>query len=135
MALLFALAALAAAAGVGGWYWALICAVSFLLGSAPGLIWLAAFAVTGDRRLFFPFTLHYAVLFGCWWNRGFAAGGAIILTLFAIVRIEQQASFRVLAVELAVAAVAILAAQQIVNRSLLLAACVASLIAFVGLVL
>lgn len=79
----------------------------------PSLGWLAAFRLTGDRELFFPFTMylaaHAALTVG---GRGLipasAAGGLIVL-VFLVIRVLQAATPRVLAVE-TVAAVAILAA-------------------------
>ena len=84
----------------------------------------------------FPFTLYYAVMFGQSWKAGYAAGASLVIALFTVVRIEQMASFRVIAVELIVGSVAVAVAA--VFRSGfggVLAAGVASIIAFAGLAL
>ena len=74
--------------------------------AAIPLVWVLMFAVTGDRRLFFPFAIYQAVTFGQLWRGGFVAGTSMIVAMFAVIRIEQEASFRVLVVELLVAVVA-----------------------------
>lgn len=79
----------------------------------PSLGWLAAFWGTGNRELFFPFTMYLAAHAALTVSdRGLisasAAGGLIVL-VFLVIRVLQAAMPRVLAVE-TVAAVAILAA-------------------------
>ncbi len=101
---------------VGGWPWAAIAAAgccwligsrfdarSVLLTACLSLVWLALFLLTGDRRLFFPFAIQFAM------QAGFArrAGSLTIVGLFLLIRIAQGASLHVLAVELAVAAVVV----------------------------
>ena len=80
--------------------------------AAPSLGWLAASLATGNRELFFPYAMTLAAVGVC---RGGDRGtiwslmaGAGVAAAFFAVRIGQQATARVLAVEVAVA-VAILA--------------------------
>lgn len=111
-------------------------AISFL-----SLFWLGAFAASGDRRLFFPFTIQFAMQLACLeMDRSIlrAVLGAVwIVAVFSAVRLVQSAPLIVLLVELVVAAVAIAVALAVHregwgNRGL--AAAIASLLAFVGLV-
>ena len=143
MAYALAAAVLVSSGWFGGWYWALIAAavvavqwprVAYTL--AVPLVWLAVFAVTGDRRFFFPFAMYEAVVFGLGWRGGFAAGSALLVGLFTLIRIEQAASFRVIAVELVVA-VAAMFAGYFVNRKYgpLAAAVAGSAMALAGLLL
>ena len=128
----------------GGWSWCLLCAAVVIAQGrdsapgayavAPGLIWLGLFAFTGDRRLFFPFAMYQAVVFGQSWRGGFAAGSALIIALFTMIRIEQEASFRVLAVELLVAIAAALAGAACRRFGPVAAAVAASLVALAGLI-
>jgi hypothetical protein len=78
----------------------------------PGLLWLALFRVTGDRELFFPYTMYLAshVALGCSQRTVWLAslGGGAVVAAFMLIRVLQNATVRVLAVELVVA-VAILA--------------------------
>ena len=77
----------------------------------PSLAWLALSHATGNRELFFPYTMYLA---SCVAMRGSdradrAAwlgpfGGAAVVAAFMIIRILQQATVRVLAVEFVVAA-------------------------------
>ncbi len=116
------LAACAAAAIFGGWAWTLPClilwtalrnapsragAAALTAALAPGLLWLLLFALTGDRRLYFCYTMQYAVHLACLrrehGGRAAAAGGAIPVAVFLGVRVAQAASARVLAVETLVA--------------------------------
>ncbi len=135
-------AAILASYWMGGWYWSVVYAAaviaqrraaSFFL--AIPLIWVALFAASGDRRLFFPFAMYQAVVFGIYWQRGFAAGAALIVGLFTLIRIEQEASFRVIAVELVVAVVAVSAGGLTRKYNAVAAAGAASLIALAGLLL
>lgn len=109
-ALLAALALLAGALFYGGWPWAAMAAVSAAVawtdedGDRPAvqsalvaMVWLALFQATGDRRLFFPFSIHAAALAGRW--------GVGVVAAFAAIRMTQGASAHVLGVEMVVAAV------------------------------
>ena len=129
---------------IGGWYWCLIYAavvilhwrvverVSYTL--ALPMLWVGLFAITGDRRLFFPFALYQAVVFGQLWGGGFAAGSALIIALFTLIRVEQEASLRVIAVELVVAVVAAFAGAGATRKyGRIAGAVVASLVALAGL--
>ncbi len=80
---------------------------------APGLLWLALFLWTGDRRLYFCYTMLYAVQLARLrrmqfrqvrgWGRAAGAGFAVIAAFLGI-RIWQDATAAVLIVELLVAA-------------------------------
>jgi hypothetical protein len=76
--------------------------------AAASLLWLAAFRVTGDRELFFPYAMQLAAVVICRGGdrgTGFAAtAGGAVAAAFLGVRVWQQASAQVLAVECAVAA-------------------------------
>ena len=110
---------LAAAQGVGGWPWTAIGGAAIgalavadfrpasLAMVVPGLVWLVLFQATGNRELFFPFTIYLASLLALrlgarstW--QGVTAGGLIVV-LFLAIRAAQLASVKVLGVELAVA--------------------------------
>lgn len=110
---------LAVAQLVGGPPWTLVGGVGFvllaftapgvgpLLLALPSLAWLGASAATGNRELFFPYAMHLAAVALCMnagrgVGRGLAAGG-IVAAAFLAVRVAQQATPRVLAVECAVA--------------------------------
>ena len=74
----------------------------------PSLCWLGLAHATGNRELFFPYTMYLA---SCVALRGFdrsgstaLLGGGAIVGVFMIIRILQQATPRVLTVEFAVAA-------------------------------
>jgi hypothetical protein len=77
----------------------------------PSLAWLAISHATGNRELFFPYTMYLA---SCMAIRGsdradHAAwlgpfGGAVVVAAFMVIRILQQATIRVLVVEFVVAA-------------------------------
>ncbi|MEO8371582.1 MAG: hypothetical protein ABI806_20510 [Candidatus Solibacter sp.] len=143
------LAALAAASFWGGWEWALPCvalaaALRRIPGPAaaaavlPGLFWLAAFAVTGDRRLFFCYFMQYAVHLACLHG---ACAGVTGVAVFLAIRVGQGASVDVLAVEAMVALAVVLAAVKVQDpgprsaRRRMAIASVASLVAFAGLAL
>lgn len=120
-AYLAALVLLGFAAFYGGWPWALMAAiwvvalrtgedrnVSMLQAAAGGLFWVALFHWTGDRRLFFPFSMQVAASAACRWRVNgtwtAAAAGAVVTAVFAGIRLLQSASAHVLGVELIVAA-------------------------------
>ncbi len=113
---------------------AVVAVRALALEAVPGLLWLGAFAATGDRRFFFPFTLYYAVVFGQVWAYGFAAGAGLVIGLFTMIRIEQMASLRVIAVELLVAVVAVLVGAVCRRYGVMAAAGAASAVALAGLV-
>lgn len=103
----------------GGWPWTAIGAAAIaalaaidlrpvaLALVAPSLVWLACFRLTGNRELFFPFTIHLASLVALRLGRGKpwlgVAGGGLIGGLFLAIRAAQQASAKVLGVECVVA--------------------------------
>lgn len=108
----------------GGRRWALIALAGLLplriLGASLPLLfnslllsglWLGAQHFSGDIRLFFPFTLHFATQLGLMLPfsplRSALYGSGGIVLLFSIIRLWQSASLIVLLVELLVAAVAI----------------------------
>ena len=78
----------------------------------PSLAWLALSHATGNRELFFPYTMYLAscvALLDSQRSTQRAAwlgplGGAAIVATFMVIRILQQATVRVLAVEFVVAA-------------------------------
>jgi hypothetical protein len=137
----------------GGWEWAVMLFASLLLNrqhlknplailshTIISLLWLLYFVATGDRRLYFPFTIQLAVQSITIEpsNRSRFAAAAII-GLFSAIRLIQNASLIVLTVELVVSAVAIgipgyLSAIGIRSpfRRLILAG-LGSLLAFAGL--
>ena len=107
------------AQAVGGPPWTLVATTAFvamacsapravaIAWAAPGLLWLMCFRLTGDRELFFPYAMHLAAVAICaagdrgtWWA---ATGGAAVALAFLGIRIAQQATGRVLAVEIVVA--------------------------------
>jgi hypothetical protein len=109
----------------------------------PSLLWLVLFRVSGDRELFFPFAMYLAshVALGFSQRNIWLAslGGGGIVAAFMTIRVLQNATFRVLAVELVVA-VAILAValvahawsrKQAASDALIVAG--ASLLAYVSL--
>jgi hypothetical protein len=66
-------------------------------------VWLAASLATGDRRLYFPFSMQLAAQGACV-SKPLGAG---MVALFAVVRLLQGATRGVLMVELLVAAAAL----------------------------
>jgi hypothetical protein len=74
----------------------------------PSLAWLGLSHATGNRELFFPYTMYLASCVALratertpWLG---PLGGAAIVALFMVIRILQQATVRVLVVEFVVAA-------------------------------
>ena len=124
---------------LGGWEWMLPCLVCERKLTPPiasaGLLWLAAFRFTGDRRLFFCYVMMYAVYLACSMEgpvKAFASGG-LIVALFLGIRGEwQAASMSVLTFELVIAA-AILAICVPLIKQPLIAAAVGSILAFASL--
>lgn len=105
---------------VGGQPWAILCLSTLVVQAmtdrhlqtlaviVPGLCWLILFRVTGNRELFFPYSMYLAahvsillcrrsILLG-------SIGGIVVVAAFLGLRILQQATWPVLAVELGVAA-------------------------------
>ena len=114
-----------------------------LLYQIPAAIWLICFYLVHNRELFFPYSIALAACVTRLFEGrsrwpGFLAG-ACIVTLFMLVRILQQATPRVLAVELAVAVIILIALQAFHGRrwrnqlmSLLIVG-LASILAYIGL--
>lgn len=116
---------LAVAQTWGGPPWTLVGVITFLLLAfarpsmevlglvAPSLAWLALARAADNRELFFPYAMHLAAVVICRLANRSAAwgllGGGAVVAAFLAIRVAQQATPRVLAVECAVAA-AILAA-------------------------
>ncbi len=135
---------LVAALSVGGWPWALIALMGTLSKAryystlAIAAAWIIAFWIGGDRRLFFPFTMLWAVSAAvCLRPRRIWAGVAIVAAFLAI-RAWQNATREVLLFELIVAVVILALAAETVkafeNRGVLIAA-IGSLLAFISLAL
>ena len=111
----------------------------------PALVLLGLFGLSGDRELFFPYAMALAAFVSLplaarrTWLGGL--GGTVVIGTFLLIRILQQAGGRVLAVELAVAAVILALVLTIANRvggrwsieAAVVAA--ASLLAYAGLAL
>jgi hypothetical protein len=74
----------------------------------PSLAWLALSHATGNRELFFPYTMYLASCVALRDSQRAAwlgpLGGAAIVAAFMVIRILQQATLRVLVVEFVVAA-------------------------------
>jgi hypothetical protein len=151
------LAFLAAAHFLGGPPWVALGVLAFagqvvadfrlgpLVGLVPAAGWMAAHQLTGNRELFFPYAMALAAHLACQFGgRGRAAAaltGGLIAAAFLATRVMQAATAKVLAVELAVAAV-ILAATVAVPpavaeqpRGAVVVTTLASLLAFAGLAL
>ena len=111
---------LAVAHCFGGPPWAVIGAVAVVLLAlggirieslalmVPSLAWLGLSHATGNRELFFPYTMYLASCVALratertpWLG---PLGGAAIVAAFMVIRILQQATVRVLVVEFVVAA-------------------------------
>jgi hypothetical protein len=145
------------AAAIGGWEWAVVtvCGTGASIladrrwqtvaaAGAAGLIWLALFQVTGNRQLFFPFAMQWAVQ-ATLPVRGRVrlpafVGGGILVGLFTAIRVWQDASVRVLAVELVVAAAVLgvvglaFGAHRAATKTRLAAGTLGSVLAFAGLI-
>jgi hypothetical protein len=148
---------LAAAHWLGGPPWTAVGAVAIvsqafvrpqparLLLLVPALVWLGLFRLSGNRELFFPYAMALAAFVSLplaarrTWLGG--VGGGLMVGTFLLIRILQQAGGRVLAVELAVAAVILALVLAVASRARgrwsLKAAIVAtaSLLAYAGLAL
>ena len=81
-----------------------------------GLAWLGLYCLTGDRRLFFPYTIQFAIQAICWLDgrvRHTAIIGSVAgIGLFTVIRVLQSATLSVLVVEwmVAVAVLSLIAA-------------------------
>jgi len=129
--LLVEVSLLAAAQLLGGPPWTVLTALAIVLQSIAGLtmaglgrlaiafLWLALFAATGNRELFFCFTMtlaaHAATLSPASQWRQDSLAGALVVAVFLAFRVAQAATPKVLAVEAAVA-VAILAAALLIHH-------------------
>lgn len=148
--------AVAAAAVFGGWEWALLCSIvllalwradfqaaSVLASVAVSMLWLALYVWTGDRRLFFPYSMQLAVQMSCLLRgrveRAAAAGGGGIIAVFLAIRIAQSATAGVLFVEFLVAVLAMAISLPVYARSSnsrksrIFAGALGSALAFAGL--
>ena len=109
----------------------------------PGLAWLAASRLTGNRELFFPYAMVLAAAVAVLLPRHrfypAAIGGGVLVAAFLAIRIHQGAGGRVLAVESAVAILGItLATRSWTGEGVLARAWIplaASLVAFACLAL
>lgn len=151
------LAYLAAAHVLGGPPWTVVGMLAFvapmitgfrhasLWTLLPSVVWLVLFRATGDRELFFPFAMSVAAALAVTLAerdvRLGAAGGGFVVAVFLAIRILQQATFRVLVVEMIVAAVilaAVVAARATRQRRPVTDVAIvaaASLLAYAGLAL
>ncbi len=145
MAWMTAAIALGAGALCGGWEWTLVClivmpavwrgdsrAIAVLGAVAPGLCWLVLYRFTGDRRLFFPYAMQYAVQAGYVTGRPALRGGGVVL-LFVGIRIAQGAAASILLVEILVAAGVLALPRRGGLAGRTTGAVLGSLVAFAGL--
>ncbi len=152
MSFLFGLLAIAVAAYFGGWEWALLTLVasacsfrqSIVSALSVSFLWLALFCWSGDRRLYFPFAMQFAVqipfLIDGRVARPWILGGGGTVVLFLLIRIAQSATIKVLVVE-AIVATVILVFLHILRgylgegtKTRVMAGAIASVLAFIGLV-
>jgi hypothetical protein len=78
-----------------------------LVGIVPALGWLVASYATGNRELFFPYAVYLAAhvasqFAGLGWKTAAVAGGTVVMA-FLMIRVLQNATLPVLAVEFVVA--------------------------------
>jgi hypothetical protein len=114
MGVLLGVVFVAVAFVLGRWEWALIGTIGVVLAlgtemgwkpilamGAVGLVWLVLFRITGDRRLFFPYSMQYAVQVACLLKRRVEwptlCGGGAVVGIFILIRIWQEATIPVLA--------------------------------------
>ncbi len=124
LATLAGIVAVGIAGQFGGWEWALLCLIVLAAlwriesGLVPviatvgcSFVWLALYYWTGDRRLFFPYSMQLAAQLACLLQGRVRlpaiVGGGSIVAVFTMIRIAQSATTGVLIVELAVAAAAL----------------------------
>ncbi len=104
---------------LGGQPWSVFCLIPLIAHAltdlrakslvilVPSLGWLVLYRVTGNRELFFPYSMYlstYVALLLC--NRTFwlgSLGGSLAVSTFLTLRYLQEAPLRVLAVECGVA--------------------------------
>jgi hypothetical protein len=151
------LAYLAAAHIVGGPPWTVVGMLAFVAPLVtglrraslalllPSLTWLVLFRVTGNRELFFPFTMYVAAYLAVSLAERDArlgvAGGSFVVATFLGIRVLQRATVPVLAVECVVAAAilaAVVAARAMLRKQQATDAMIvagASLLAYAGLAL
>lgn len=149
MRILFAVLVLFLEFFCGGWEWVLVSLPPLIFlnrrdqpiagAAAVGFAWLALCLWTGDRRLFFPFSMHWAAQMATLAGRRVRAGGGMIL-LFLAIRVAQDATAKVLLVE-AIVSVAVVSLALLAHghgpgtwRTRAGAAIVGSLLAYGGLV-
>lgn len=96
----------------GNMAWIFVAALGLGLGAwrdwrkaALALAWFTAFLATNNRELYFPFAMHWALLLGLL-GKPFWRMGLVVLAFFGV-RIAQEASASVLAVEGLVSVVAL----------------------------
>lgn len=116
-----------------------------LVGLAPAVGWAALHHATGNRELFFPYSMALAAhLAGQFTSRGRAtatAAGGLAVAAFLAIRLTQRATAGVLAVELAVAAAILAVTVVVLERTSprpwarVAVATAASLAAYAGLAL
>jgi hypothetical protein len=116
-----------------------------LMGFLPAAGWMVAHQLTGNRELFFPYAMalaaHLASQFVGHGRVAAAVAGGLVVAAFLGIRILQAATARVLAVELAVAAVILAAVVAVLPAALkrpwgaVAVTILASLAAFLGLAL
>ena len=156
MASLTCLIALSITALYGGWEWALICFVALvtlwsgrfslvlmLATMGVSFFWLALFHSTGDRQLFFPYAMQFAVqmpyLLHGWGSKAAIAGGGGVIAVFILIRIAQAAPVGVLIVELFVATAILALVVKVCGpkgrglRTRVIAGILGSALAFAGL--
>ncbi len=118
---------------LANWEWSVPCAiilgtlwgkrfgfVSFATVSGVGLMWLLLYCWTGDRRLYFPYTMQFAIQLSELWKGRVpwpaASAGGLMVGSFTLIRIWQGATTQVLVVELVVALIILIAARLLLGR-------------------
>ncbi len=151
------LAFLAAAHFLGGPPWVALGVLAFagqvvadfrlgpLVGLAPAAVLMGAHHLTGNRELFFPYAMALAVhLAGQFVGRGRVAAAvtsSLLVAAFLAIRVMQAATAKVLAVELAVAAVILAATVAVLPAAVkrpwgaLIVTALAACLAYAGLTL
>lgn len=158
MAILASLIALAVTVLYGGWEWALLIlvvlvtlwpaqfsVVPMLTTMGVSFFWFALFRATGDRRLFFPYAMQFAVqmpyLLQGRVSRPAIVGGGGVVAVFALIRLAQSATVGVLVVELFVAAAIVALVSNLYGpnrwgvKTRVISGIIGSVLAFAGLAL